>query len=238
MSQRLINRLSGAVVAAALVITTQAVLAATPAGAAEVCTTVATLTLSPYTSGMPVYKDSIDAEAALTATCSLSPMSTVLAGEMVLERRLPAGSWAAVSTQTASSYQIFYPMNYVGNAEYRARYTGGTYPGIEQTWDPSVSSTVRVTVARKVAFRDLSTESGSRGRFKISAVSDLAGRTITFQVKQRGEWRLYKKTSVPATGVVTTTFRNSIRGIRYRLILPSTVRFAGKTYGPYVATRY
>jgi hypothetical protein len=243
MKRSLLSRLSGAVVALALGTSALvAVGAATPASADNsTCTTKTTLNVYQTTVEYGGY-ESLRGETTI-AGCSGGTAASYIgsgAGHIYLERSLDGRTWQAVKTGTYEDYVSWYDEGIVpASAYYRARYTGGKESTSynPDSFSGSYSPAVRINVIRALSLKDKSTHSHSVARFKLTPTTGLAGKKVTFQVKKGKKWKRYKKVKVPRSGVWKTTFKNSHKGIKYRMIVPAAGGLSGHTYGPFTAYR-
>lgn len=243
MKRSLLSRLGGAVVALALgtsVLT--AVGAATPASADDsTCTTRTTLDVYQTTVEYRGY-ESLRAETTVVG-CSGGTATSYIgsgAGHIYLERSLDGRTWQAVRTGPYESYVSWYGEGVVPvSAYYRARYTGGKESTSDNpdSFDDSASPAVRINVIRAMSLKDKSTHSHSVARFKLTPTTGLVGKKVTFQVKKGKKWKRYKKVKVRRSGVWKTTFANSRKGIRYRMVVPAGGGLSGHVYGPFTAYR-
>lgn len=241
MHRTLLSRLSVAIVAVALGTTTSAAVgAATPASAAGAsCTTKATISVYQSTVVHGGY-ERISGDTAITACTGTNPGSIWSdAGDTVIERSLDNGAtWQVVHSDGYSSSAYWYGDGIVGaTALFRTHYTGGTSASFGDSYQGSYSSAVRVSVIRDVDLRDRSTSARSVGRFTMRPTTGLVGKRVVFQVKKGARWKRYKAVRVPASGVWKTVFKNSRKGIKYRLVVPAAGGLSGYTYGPFKATR-
>lgn len=215
---RITRRLAGAA-AAALAVTTLSVATSAPAHAA--CS--ATVKLSAY-KGANEYGgyNSVSANASPSG-CSSSTT--------VVQRSTNGGkSWSTVgSGYTYASYYGSGKFN--RTAKYRALYRSGT-----QTVAVTAARTIKTF--RKVTIKDKSTRRSSVGLFVIRPAASIKGMKAKFQVKRSGGWRKYKKVRVPGTGKIKVRFKNSRKGIKYRMVLPSGRGMAKSKHGPITARRY
>lgn len=241
MHRPLLSRLSGAIVALALGTTTLAAVgAATPASAAGAsCQTKATISVYQSTVLYGGY-ERISGDTTITGCTGTNPGSIWSdAGDTVIERSLNNGAtWQVVHDDGYSSSAYWYGDGIVGaTALFRAHYTGGTSANFGDSYKASYSSAVRVSVIRNVDLRDKSSRAHSVGRFKMTPTTGLVGKKVVFQVKKGKKWKRYQAVKVRASGVWKTTFKNSRRGIKYRLVVPAAGGLSAYTYGPFTATR-
>jgi hypothetical protein len=237
MKRSFLSKLSGAVVALALGVTGLGVVgAASPAGAAVTCNTTISFKVG---SATVVYGDYeyLSATVSPVAGCEDTFVSSG-AGYIRIERSFNNGrSWQAV--RNGDNYSVYLSSNSVvrSTALYRAYYTGGTETSGGNHFNPSASRATRINVIRDVDVKDKSTSRASVGRFKITPAVGLVGKKLVFQVKKGKKWKKYKKVKVKSGGVFKTSFKNSRKGIKYRLIVPAAAGLSAYTYGPFTATR-
>jgi hypothetical protein len=239
MKRSFLSRISGAVVALALGTTTiAAVGAASPAGAAQTCNVAVTLRVGASTVVYGGY-ESLSADVTPAASCADNYVSDG-AGSVRLERSLNGGrSWQAIKVGSYPSYVSYYGSNIIrASGLYRAYYTGGTESTTDAThYNASASRIVRINVIRDIDVKDKSNHRASVGRFKLTPAVGLVGKKLVFQVKKGKKWKKYKKVKVKSGGVFKTSFKNSRKGIKYRLIVPAAAGLSAYTYGPFTATR-
>lgn len=231
MSNSSIRRRLAAGIAGAFVAATAVV--ATTAGVANAanCTTAVTLKAGSKTT---VYKafNSLTADASTAAGGCSDPY----VGLTTIER-WNGSAWIALTPNySGASYTSYYGEGkFAATGTYRAVYSGGS--NSSHTWAPSVSASVKVYVIRKVNVADRSTRRASAAAFSIKPASSIKGKKAVFQVYKSGAWRSYKSITVPSDGSFRTTFANSRKGIKYRMVLPGGTAFAKSVHGPFVATR-
>jgi hypothetical protein len=240
MNRSIIRRLAGGFAAAALAVTTLGLTGAAPAQATDSrCTTQTFVTVNnSYANRTLTYGQTATIHAwTVINGCSGGSYNPPAgyrpdAGSLVIQRSADGRSWQTVARGgTLATYHGNVPRSML----YRAVYAGG------QNSDRDVfgASSDRLSVAakRKVAVVDRSTSRSSRGFFKISPPASIRGMYVKFQVRRSGGWRAYKRVRVPADGNFTTSFRNSRRGIKYRMVAPAGRGFVGSVTGPFTATR-
>jgi hypothetical protein len=241
MKRTLLSRMSGAVVAAALAVTTLSTVVASPAHAAAVCSTTTTFKVSSTLVQYGGY-NSLSADVNV-GSCSGGSDSYVGdgAGSVRIQRSFDGRNWQTLKVGQYASYVSSYGNGATAlTAWYRAYYTGGKESTSYEpsTFRGSASAPVRVSVIRSVTVRDKSKGGHILGRFKITPTAGIVGKKLTFQVKKGKKWKKYKRVKLRGNGIMKVTFKGSRKGIKYRLIVPGAANLSGYTYGPYVARRY
>ncbi|WP_028659498.1 hypothetical protein [Nocardioides insulae] len=232
--KRIIRRIGAALAAGALSVTALSIATAAPAQAASCATSVK----------LDVYKGSTEFGGynSVSAQLSYGACDYPSAGTTTIQRSTDGGrTWTKVATSSGRTYAYFSGTGrFNTTARYRGVYTGGTYAGYSgtTTWTPSVSTVRAIGTYRKVSFKDKSTRRASRGQFVIRPAAAIRGMRATFQRKVGGKWKGYKKVRVSGTAKITVTFKNSRKGIKYRMVLPAGRGMVSSTYGPITARRY
>lgn len=226
MERPFLPRLSGAVVALVLGITTLvAIVAAAPANAAGgTCPTTASLSLRPGHAGYkpaPYYGQSLYLDGDVTYTCPSDPTYHVNAGTVYLERNTGAG-WVRIAS-FADGWP-YLSTTYTARASYRITYTGATNAYGEVL--PAVASSN--VVATGTVYRSLAGSTsrikGRKAIFNIK-ISPAASGRFALQVKRGKRWKKVRKVRV-RDGHVRITVAVPRRGkTTYRLMLPAAGTF-------------
>jgi hypothetical protein len=242
MKRSFLSKLSGAVVALALGVTGLGVVgAASPAGAAETCTSKATLTLQPgYASQRPspYFGQSLYIDGDVTYTCpSDSYPYHVNAGTVSLQRTT-GGAWATIAT--FSNGFPYLSTKYVGTASYRLVYSGGT-DSSGDTLTPAVSSNVATGVVYRALTAKAKAGKKAKVTFVVSPAASIAGIKATLQIKKGKKWKKFKRPKFNRSGKAVVRLGNTQhkkKGTPYRLIVPAGRGFGGSVFSFTIVTRY
>jgi hypothetical protein len=160
--------------------------------------------------------------------------SAVYTGTGYLQRQAKGSTtWANVQSASAGGYMTFPAAKFIGNANYRIYYTGGTnYSG---TYAAAFSPVVKVKT-----YRDLN-DSGTcvRGcHLKGHVKPKYKHKRVIVQVK-KGKWKTYKlvKTNKYSRFNVKVTASRGA-GTKYRIVIKGDKKFARTTSNVYRAYRY
>ncbi len=158
-------------------------------------------------------------------------------GTVKLERLLGGTSeWAEVGeAHTVGDWSI--STSYIGNAEYRLHYTGGTYSTDPILWNPSYSNVVSVTTQRGSEAATQKVKKHRRFFLQGTAVG-WTNRKVTIMEKERCKgcrWHKLRKVRTDASGHYKTRVPASSRGIVHRVKIPASARFPAYTSRKYVA---
>ncbi|GAB4013440.1 hypothetical protein [Nocardioides ultimimeridianus] len=212
---------------------------AEPAHAVTSCTTSTVIDEGGKTSNhVMTWGDYEAVHVNVTATCS-DGHTYAGAGTVTVQQSTNGGStWTTVSpTYTNSAYWSRYTTNWIKQTSmFRAVYSGGS-DGTYSYGSSSDSITIGLIRHTKQA-SGKSVRGGYKIKFAISPAASIKGLHVTFQVKNSGVWKFYKRLQVSQYGTVTTTFAGSRAGRVYRMLLPGGRGFLASRYGNWTITLY
>lgn len=218
---RMTHALVGLAVAAGL-----AVVAAPPAHATNAtCTSTPRWVASHATWGVPsrmrvTYGQRFSFSAQLDPHCvgNTDPVEgTIWAGDTQFQVSSDRGrTWRTVDSEPSWLVRWEGTWSIKRSVWLRVHTTGGrSYAN--DTWAPSTSSVVKLSVARQATLR----VTAGRAKVRVAPASSIRGLRVAVQVKRHGKWRTVQRPKASRRGVAVARLPRASKGAPVRVVLPA-----------------
>ncbi|WP_418062554.1 hypothetical protein [Pimelobacter simplex] len=233
----LITRMTRALVGLAVAAGLAVVVAAPPAQATNAsCTSSPRWVASHATWGVPsrmrvTYGEHFSFSAQLDTHCvgNTDPVQgTIWAGDTRFQVSADRGrTWRTVDSEP--SYLVRWEGTWsIKRAVWMRVHTTGGRSYANDTWAPSTSSVVKLTVARKATVR----VSGARVKVAVAPAKSIRGLRVAVQVERQGTWRTVQRPRVSRRGVAVARLPRASQGAPVRVVLPAARGLARSVVRP------